>query len=62
MMGLGILYFLAISDKSFHTEREIELALKLPVLTMVPLLEGLASPDRRAERASLVPHGFAKGA
>jgi len=26
------------------------------------MLEGLASPDRRAERASLVPNGFAKGA
>lgn len=47
MIGLGILYLLAISDKSFHTEREIELALKLPVLTMVPLFEDIASTGRR---------------
>jgi polysaccharide chain length determinant protein (PEP-CTERM system associated) len=38
MLGLGILYLLAISDKSYHTERDVELSLQLPVLTMVPEL------------------------
>jgi polysaccharide chain length determinant protein (PEP-CTERM system associated) len=38
MLGLAILYLLAISDKSYHTERDVELSLQLPVLTMVPEL------------------------
>jgi polysaccharide chain length determinant protein (PEP-CTERM system associated) len=38
MLGLGILYLLAISDKSYHTERDVEISLQLPVLTMVPSL------------------------
>ncbi len=38
MLGLGILYLLAINDKSYHTERDVEISLRLPVLTMVPNL------------------------
>ena len=38
MLGLSILYLLAISDKSYHTERDVELSLQLPVLTMIPEL------------------------
>lgn len=38
MLGLAILYLLAISDKSYHTERDVELSLQLPVLTMIPEL------------------------
>ena len=37
-IGLGILFLLAMMDKTIHTEREVELCLKLPVLTMVPTL------------------------
>ena len=37
-IGLGILFLLAMMDKTIHTEREAELCLKLPVLTMVPTL------------------------
>jgi polysaccharide chain length determinant protein (PEP-CTERM system associated) len=40
-LGLAILYLIAIGDKSMHTERDVELALKLPVLALVPVLEAL---------------------
>jgi len=38
-LGLGILFLLAVSDTSLHTERDVETYLKLPVLAAVPLLD-----------------------
>lgn len=38
IIGLAILFLLATMDKTIHTEREVEICLKLPVLTMVPTL------------------------
>ncbi len=38
-ISLALLYLLAMSDKSLHTERDVELALKLPVLALVPVME-----------------------
>jgi hypothetical protein len=38
-LGVGILFLLALNDKSLHTERDVETYLKLPVLAAVPLLE-----------------------
>jgi polysaccharide chain length determinant protein (PEP-CTERM system associated) len=35
-LSLGILYVLAVSDKAMYSERDVELCLKLPVLTAVP--------------------------
>ncbi|MGB7847642.1 MAG: Wzz/FepE/Etk N-terminal domain-containing protein [Candidatus Acidiferrum sp.] len=35
-VALGIVYLLAIGDKSMYTERDVEACLKLPVLTMIP--------------------------
>jgi len=35
-LSLGILYLLALSDKAMYSERDVELCLKLPVLTSVP--------------------------
>ncbi len=35
-LALGIMYLLAVSDKSMYTERDVETCLKMPVLTMVP--------------------------
>jgi polysaccharide chain length determinant protein (PEP-CTERM system associated) len=35
-LGLGILYLVALTDKAMYTERDVELCLKLPVLTMIP--------------------------
>jgi len=34
--GLGILYLIAMTDKAMYTERDVELCLKLPVLTIIP--------------------------
>lgn len=36
-LALGILYLIAISDKAMYTERDVELCLKLPVLTVIPV-------------------------
>src|SRR5256885_11221285 len=51
-LGLAILYLIAIGDKSMHTERDVELALKLPVLALVPVLEALCQGkrDRKSTR------------
>ena len=38
-LSLGILYLLALSDKAMYSERDVELCLKLPVLTLVPSFE-----------------------
>jgi uncharacterized protein involved in exopolysaccharide biosynthesis len=38
-LALGILYLLAMSDKTMYTERDVETCLKMPVLTMVPAFE-----------------------
>jgi len=35
-LSLGILYLLAVSDKGMYSERDVEVCLKLPVLTPVP--------------------------
>ncbi len=42
-LGLGILFLMAVSDKSLHNERDVELALKLPVLVSVPILDVAAN-------------------
>jgi hypothetical protein len=33
------LYLLALADKAMYTERDVELRLKLPILTIVPAFE-----------------------
>jgi len=38
-LGLAILYVLMAMDQTFHTERDVEMFLKLPVLTSLPTLE-----------------------
>jgi len=38
-LSLGVLYLIALLDKSMHTERDAELCLNLPVLAMIPVLE-----------------------
>lgn len=49
-LGLGILFLIAASDKSLHNERDVELALKLPVLASVPRLDVAASHTNRTRR------------
>jgi polysaccharide chain length determinant protein (PEP-CTERM system associated) len=43
VLGLGILYLIAASDKSMYTERDVEISLRLPVLALVPTLDVIAS-------------------
>lgn len=45
-LALGIMYLLAISDKSMYSERDVESCLKLPVLTMVPGFDVSVSDHR----------------
>jgi polysaccharide chain length determinant protein (PEP-CTERM system associated) len=49
-LGLGILFLMAVSDKSLHNERDVELALKLPVLASVPRLDVSRSHANRTSR------------
>jgi polysaccharide chain length determinant protein (PEP-CTERM system associated) len=42
-LGLGVLYLIAYKDRSMHTERDVELCLKLPVLTLVPTLDAVGA-------------------
>jgi len=49
-LGLALLYLIAIGDKSMHTERDVELALKLPVLALVPVLEALSPGKSEAPK------------
>lgn len=46
VLALIILYLLMAMDKTLHTEREVEMYLKLPVLASVPVLETLAARTR----------------
>lgn len=39
VLGLGILYLLMVMDNTFHTEQEVEIYLKLPVLASLTILE-----------------------
>jgi len=46
-LGLGILYLIAAMDKSLHSERDVELGLKLPLLVSIPALDVVASQAKR---------------
>jgi polysaccharide chain length determinant protein (PEP-CTERM system associated) len=50
-LGLVILYLIVVGDKSMHTERDVELALKLPVLALVPVLEVLTQEKSKASKS-----------
>jgi uncharacterized protein involved in exopolysaccharide biosynthesis len=42
-LGLAIAFFVEMQDKSLKTERDVEFALRLPVLAMVPAIEPIAT-------------------
>jgi polysaccharide chain length determinant protein (PEP-CTERM system associated) len=56
VLSLAILYFLMAMDQTLHTEREVELFLKLPVLASLPMLESsdLGTKKRDILRPSVV--------
>jgi uncharacterized protein involved in exopolysaccharide biosynthesis len=47
-LGLAILYLIAAMDKSLHSERDVELGLKLPLLVSIPALDVVAGQAHRA--------------
>jgi polysaccharide chain length determinant protein (PEP-CTERM system associated) len=66
VLGLAVLYLLAALDSSMHSERDVEVCLKLPVLAMVPTMDqalmarstgnghGRAKPSEMGWQAKLV--------
>jgi polysaccharide chain length determinant protein (PEP-CTERM system associated) len=46
-LGLAIAFLLESRDTSFRTERDVEFALRLPVLAMVPAIELLVGPKSK---------------
>jgi polysaccharide chain length determinant protein (PEP-CTERM system associated) len=55
-VGLAILYLLAMLDKSLHSERDVEIGLKLPLLVSIPALDVVAGQAQRT--ASLIGKGL----
>jgi len=55
-LGLAILYILMAMDQTLHTERDVEVYLKLPVLASLPILEVADAGKRNKEvvRPSMV--------
>lgn len=49
-LSLAILYLLALSDKAMYSERDVELCLKLPVLTSVPSFEVRTTGNARKDK------------
>lgn len=49
-LGVGLAFLLETQDKSLRTERDVEFALRLPVLAIVPAIEPLSgrSPRKRS--------------
>jgi polysaccharide chain length determinant protein (PEP-CTERM system associated) len=47
-LGLGIAFFLEMKDSSFKTERDVEFALHLPVLAMVPEIVPMLAKKQKA--------------
>jgi uncharacterized protein involved in exopolysaccharide biosynthesis len=57
-LGLGIAFLLEMKDSSLKTERDVEFALRLPVLAMIPEIES-TPPGRVSEGAEPVLAGAA---
>lgn len=58
-IGLAILYLIAALDSSMHTERDVEICMKLPVLATVPSVApaGRGQTNRSAKGSSLKLQG-----
>jgi protein tyrosine kinase modulator len=62
-LGLGFAFFLEMKDSSFKTERDVEFALHLPVLAMVPeIVPTLAKKQKTTANRSSADTGFEVGA
>jgi polysaccharide chain length determinant protein (PEP-CTERM system associated) len=54
-MGLAIAFMLEMKDSSFKTERDVEFALRLPVLAMVPAIEPIGTKRKNRLGKSFEP-------
>jgi len=58
-VGIGILYLMALSDRAMYSERDVEICLKLPVLTLVPSFDLSDFPTephaKRNKQITVVP-------
>jgi polysaccharide chain length determinant protein (PEP-CTERM system associated) len=63
-LGVGIAFLFEMQDKSLRTERDVEFALRLPVLAMVPAIEPISSrkPLKKALPESSSSLGLSPGA
>ena len=50
-LGLGIAFLLEMQDTSLKTERDVEFALRLPVLAMIPEIEPMPQKMQRARKS-----------
>jgi polysaccharide chain length determinant protein (PEP-CTERM system associated) len=50
VLGLAVLCFFMATDHTLHTEKEVEMHLKLPVLASLPVMKPFAGRDRNAAR------------
>lgn len=55
-VGLGLVFLLELQDTSIRNERDVEFALRLPVIAMLPAIEPVGSPKAK-KRASLLKSG-----
>lgn len=46
-LGLGIAFFLEMKDTSLRTERDVEFALRLPLLAMIPAIEPMSGKNAK---------------
>lgn len=58
-LGLAILYLIMVTDKTLHTEKDVEIALKIPVLAVIPLLEVSGLSKARASKGFPKPSEIA---
>jgi polysaccharide chain length determinant protein (PEP-CTERM system associated) len=48
-LGLGLAFLMEMKDSSFKNERDVEVALQLPVLAMIPAVESLSSKKTKLQ-------------
>jgi polysaccharide chain length determinant protein (PEP-CTERM system associated) len=61
-LGLGIAFLLEMKDSSLKTERDVEFALRLPVLAMIPEIElAMAESEMRKDEPVLAGIGAGSG-
>jgi capsular polysaccharide biosynthesis protein len=60
-LGLGIAFLLEMKDSSLKTERDVEFALRLPVLAMIPEIEPTPAENAMSKEPILAEVGAGPG-